>query len=279
MPKYFDLKSIFRNSESPLLKKMPGFIISIISGIIYEKRINHIIEKYKNFDGVAFLPKIVEELKLKVEIEGLENLPETGKCFFVANHPFGFIDGLILTNTVGGKYGTLKAIGNDAFNYVPNLRPLVTYVNVYGRTPKDYIKILDEVYNSDSPITHFPEGQVSRKYNGKIQDNLWQKSFITKSVSCGRDIVPFYYYGRNSRLFYFIYSFRNFFGIKTNLELILLPHEMFRKKGETIRVRIGKPIPWQTFDKRASHKDWAEKLRKHVYKIGQAPSADLEFIP
>jgi putative hemolysin len=272
-----DIKSIFKNSDSGFLKKLPGFVISLIAIIIREKRINRIIEKYKEFDGVDFLPKVIEELKLNVKIEGMEHLPENGKCFFVANHPFGFMDGLILTNTIGREYGRLKAIGNEAFNYVPNLRPLVAYVNVFGRTSKDYFNILNDVYNSDSPITHFPAGLVSRKHGGKIHDIDWQKSFITKAISCQRNIVPFYFYGRNSRLFYFIYSTRKFFGINTNIELMLLPHELFMKQGKTVKVRIGKPIPWQTFDKSMTHKDWAEKLRQHVYNIGKAPSADLEF--
>lgn len=272
-----DIKTILRSSDSKFLRNMPGIVIWIIAGIIRQKRMNRIMDKYRDYIGVDFLPKIIEELKLNVQIEGLHNLPETGKCFFVANHPFGVADGLILTNTVGQKYGRLKAIGNEAFDYVPNLRPLVTYVNVYGRTPKDYIQALDTIYRSDSPITHFPAGSVSRKDNGKIEDSEWQKSFIGKAISCERLIVPFHFYGRNSRFFYGVYRFRKLFGIKMNLELMLLPHELFNKEGKTIRVRIGKPVSWEKFDKSASHKEWAERLRKHIYELGKAPSADFEF--
>jgi len=59
---------------------------------------------------------------------------ENGKCFFVANHPFGILDGLILTYTVSQKYGTLKAIANDSFAFVPQLRPFVAAVNVFGKS-------------------------------------------------------------------------------------------------------------------------------------------------
>lgn len=272
-----DIKSVLKNSDSKIFKKLPGFVFRLIALIIRQKRVNEIMEKYKDYDGVDFLPKIIEELKLRVEIEGLGNLPENGRCFFVANHPFGLADGLILTNTVGQKYGRLKAIGNDAFDYVPNLRPLVAYVNVYGRTPKDYVQNLEKVYTSDSPITHFPAGSVSRKDGGRIQDSEWQKSFIGKAISCQRDIVPFFFYGRNSRLFYFVYRARKFFGINTNIELMLLPYELFAKEGKAIRARIGRPIPWQIFDKSMTHKEWAEKLRQHVYNLGTAPSAGIEF--
>ena len=233
--------------------------------------------KYEGIEGIEFLTKVLEEFMLKVEIEGLDNLPDNGKCFFVSNHPFGLIDGLILTHTVGQRYHSLKAIGNDMFDYVPNLRPLIATVNVFGRISKEGVLALEEVYNSQTPITHFPEGEVSRRHNGKIHDISWQKSFVSKAVSCQRNIVPFFIYGKNSSLFYFIYSTRKLLGIKTDIELMLLPHEMFRKRGQTVRVRIGKPIYWQTFDQSLTHKEWAEKLRQHVYLLGEAPTSDLEF--
>ena len=61
------------------------------------------------------------------------------------------------------------------------------------------------------------------------------KVFITKAVSYKRDIVPFYIYGRNSRFFYIISFVRRVLGIKSNIELIMLPREMFRKKNKTIK--------------------------------------------
>ena len=99
-----------------------------------------------------------------------ENLPENGKCFFAANHPLGVIDGLVLTNMVAEKYGDLRAIANDAFMFAPHMRPLVAAVNVFGRSSREYLTALEDVYNSDIPITHFPAGLVSRRFNGKVQD-------------------------------------------------------------------------------------------------------------
>jgi putative hemolysin len=124
----------------------------------------------------------------------------------------------------------------------------------------------------DIPITHFPAGEVSRRYNGKVQDSEWQKSFITKAVSTGRDIVPFHFYGRNSNLFHIINIVRKLFGIKLNIELMLLPREMFRMKNKTIRVVIGEPVKYQSFDKSLSHLEWAQKVRSGVYELGNKKS-------
>ncbi|HAF27833.1 MAG TPA: glycerol acyltransferase [Bacteroidales bacterium] len=275
--KYIDIAKIIDEGDSPILNKLPRFFIKILERIIKQDEMNDILTRSSNHIGVDFLPKMIEEFNLSLEIEGKENLPEIGKCFFAANHPFGVIDGLVLTYIVSQKYGTLKAIGNDAFMFLPQLRPLIAAVNVFGQSSKEYIKALEDTYNSDVPITHFPAGEVSRRYKGKVQDAEWQKSFITKAISSKRDIVPFYFHGRNSRLFYAIYTIRNILGIKLNMELILLPSEMLKKKNATIKVIIGKPIPYSMLDKSSSAHEWAQKIRAHVYDLGKNKSTSINF--
>jgi putative hemolysin len=267
--KYIDISKIIEESDAGVLKKLPKFIIKLIARIIRQNEMNRILNKYEDFTGVDFLPKMIEEFNLNVIVDGKENLPENGKCFFTSNHPYGILDGLILTLTVSQKYGPLKAIGNDAFMFLPQLRPLIATVNVYGQSSKEYVKALEEVYNSDVPITHFPAGEVSRRYKGKIQDAEWQKSFITKAISSKRDIVPFYFHGKNSPLFYTIFVLRQLFRIKLNIELLLLPREMFKKRNKTIKVTIGKPIPYSMFDKSMSHNEWAQRVRSLVYDLGR----------
>ena len=262
-----NIAHIIKDSDSKFLKSLPDFSIKIIAKIIRQDELNYLLNKYSDYKGVDFLPKIIEELKINIEIKGLENLPKNGKCFFVANHPFGLLDGLILTNIVGKKYGHLKAIGNDAFIFVPNLQPIIANVSVFGKNPKKYFIELEKVFASDVPITHFPFGLVSRIHKFKIQDKFWNKSFVTKAISNNRDVVPIRFYGRNSYLFYIIYIIRQIFKIKLNIELVLLPREMFRKRGKTIKVRIGKPIHYQEFNKTSSHYDWAQKVRLAVYDL------------
>lgn len=275
--KYIDVASSIKESDSEFLKKLPSFLIRWIEKIIKQDELNHILEKYKDCEGADFHRSIVKEFNITLEIEGLENLPEKRKCFFLSNHPFGIIDGMALTKTVIEKYGTFKAIGNDSFNLIPNLRPYIALVNVYGLSPKAYVAELEKVYRSDVAITHFPAGEVSRRYHGKIQDCAWQKSFISRAISCQRDIVPFYFHGRNSNLFYGINLVRRALGIKTNIELILLPREMFRKRNKTIRFKIGKPVSWQKFDASSSHVQWAQKVRAHVYNMASPGGSKLDF--
>ncbi len=267
--KYIDIEKGIADSNSKLLKKLPRFIILLLKKIVHEDDLNRILEKYKDCQGVEFHNNVIKELNLTVKAEGIENLPPHAKCFFVSNHPFGIIDGMVLTKTILDKYGDFKGIGNEAFQYIPNLKPYIAIVNAYGQSPKNYVVELEKVYNSDIAITHFPAGEVSRHYHGKIQDRDWMKSFISKSVSCQRDVVPFYFEGRNSNLFYSINLIRRALGIKLNIELMLLPSEFFKKRNSTVKVKIGKPIPWQTFDSTNSQVEWAQKVKEQVYSMGK----------
>lgn len=275
--KYIDVAASIKESDSEFLKKLPGFLIRAIEKIIKQDELNYVLDKYKDCEGADFHQSIIKEFNITLKVEGLENLPDNGKCFFVSNHPFGIIDGLALTKSVIEKYGTFKAIGNESFEYVPNLRPYIALVNPYGLSSKAYVTELEKVYQSDVAITHFPAGEVSRKYNGKIQDCAWHKSFISRAISCKRDIVPYYFYGKNSNLFYGINLVRRALGIKTNIELMLLPSEMFRKRNKTIHFVIGKPISWQQFNSEMTHVKWAQKVREHVYKMASPGGCKLDF--
>lgn len=263
--KYINIENIIKNSNSKLLKHLPNFILKIIGKIIKQDEINEILSEFKEFEGIPFLEKVIEKLNLNIEFEGIENLPDNKKVIFVANHPFGILDGLIITSIVGKKYGVLKAIGNDAFMHIPQLKPLIVNVSVFGKSTREYYKELNKVYASNIPITHFPAGFVSRISKGKICDKKWEKSFIKKAISNQRNVIPIRFYGKNSNLFYTMFLLRKTLHIKTNIELILLPRELFRKQNKTIKVKIMMPISYKYFDKSKSHLEWAEKIKNQVY--------------
>jgi len=275
--KHIDLSASVKERFPRFGRIAPFFILRFLEWVIMQDRMNDMLDRFADTKGTDFHNKVIEDLNLTIEIEGLENLPENSKCFFAANHPFGVLDGMLLTKIVGDKYTNYKAIGNDAFMFIPNLRPYIAIVNVYGRSSRENVGELQKLYDSDIAITHFPAGEVSRLYNGKVQDCKWQKSFIAKAVSSQRDIVPFYFSGRNSTLFQAIYLIRRIFFIKANMELVLLPREFFRKQGKTIKVRIGKPISYKNFDSTHTHHEWAQKVRNYVYSLKNDNHNQLSF--
>lgn len=265
-PYHINIKKLAKESDSPLLRRLPSFIFLLLAWIIRQKEMNRVLDKYHSQDGRFFLNEIFKDLNIKLNIKGMENLPGHSKCFFVANHPYGIADGLILTRIVINKYGDFRAIGNNLFALVPPLKQHLAAVNVFGKSQREYMVALEEIYLSDVAITHFPAGVVSRVQGGKIRDGEWQKSFITKSIACQREVVPIHIDGRNSILFYAIYIIRKVFHIRLNIELMLLPREFFNKKNKRINVTIGAPISYGQWNKMRTHKQWAQWVKNHVYE-------------
>jgi hypothetical protein len=61
--------------------------------------------------------------------------------------------------------------------------------------------------------------------------------------------------------------------------MFLLPREMFNKKGHTISITFGKPIPFSRFNSSKTNYEWAQKVREYVYLIGNKEYNSIEMIP
>ena len=127
--------------------------------------------------------------------------------------------------------------------------------------------MMQKLYESDNNLLTYPAGMCSRKVNGKVVDLEWKKNFISKAIEYQRDVIPIYFEGRNSNFFYNLANLRKFFRIKFNIEMMYLVNEMFKQKGNHFNICIGKPIPWQTFDKSKSLMEWATWVKEIVYKM------------
>jgi len=211
----------------------------------------------------------LEELDITFKIEGLENLDKNGRYLFASNHPLGGPDGIILISIFGKEFSKIKFLVNDILMNIKNLSEIFIPINKHGGQAKKAALMLEDAYQSDATILTFPAGLVSRKQNGKIEDLEWKKSFIAKSKKHKRDIVPIHIDGRNSNFFYNLANLRKFLGLKSNLEMLYLPNELFKQRGKTFTVRIGKPISYQTFDKSLSYDKWAEKMKRETYKLAE----------
>ncbi len=262
------LEQLFKSKNPRLAAIIPGFVYALLKRIICIDQINDFISKYGDRKGIDFADGILEYLDISFYVEGLENLPEkNGRYIFVSNHPLGGPDGIILISFLGRKYPNLKFPVNDLLLNLKNLNNIFLAVNKHGRMAKKAAAEMEEAYASDNQIITFPYGMVSRKNHGVIKDLVWHKNFVTKAIQYQRDIVPIFISGANSPFFYNLANFRKKLHIKTNLEMLFLPKETFKKQGQSFTIKIGKPIPWQRFDKNKKPTEWAEDIKETVYRL------------
>lgn len=266
-PKVIDIETAIRNSRSKFVRSLPGFIVGCIIRYVHQDEMNATIHKFRNKTGVAFVDEVLKEWNVKIVINGSENIPNSGKYVFVANHPVGAIDALSFLSMIHRYFPDVVSPSNELFNYIPQLRPVILGVNVFGKNTRQTADKLNQLFESDSQIMIFPSGEVSRMSKGVISDPPWQKTFITKAVQYKRDIIPVHISGRNSGLFYTVANLRKLFGIKLYIETMLLPREMMKQRDSIVTMTIGEIIPWQTFSRDKSHDDWAQIVKELVYNI------------
>ena len=228
---------------------------------------NDVIYKNREKTGVPFINAVLDEWNVKVEVKGVENIPSSGRFIFASNHPIGGLDALAIFNMIYRFFPYVVSPSNELLNTIPNLRPLILGLNVFGKNTKETALKLNELFESDTQILIFPAGEVSRRKKGIISDPVWQKSFISKAIQYKRDIIPVFINGRNSNFFYNVANLRKFLGIKMYVETLLLPREMLNQRNSTITINIGKPIPYQTFTDKMTHLVWAAKVKEIVYSI------------
>ena len=223
----------------------------------------------KGYEGVEFCTKGLECLGIKLDVTGIENIPDDGTLYtFVSNHPLGGIDGVALGSIVGTHFGgKIRYIVNDFLMLMKGFAPICVPVNKVGGQSRNLPKLIDDAFNSDNQMILFPAGICSRKIDGKIQDLPWTKAFISKSRQTGRSIVPVHFIAQNSKRFYRIANLQKKIGLKVNIAMAFLPDEMYRQRGQTFKVIIGKPIPSTFFDDSKSASQWAQWVREEVYKL------------
>lgn len=269
--KTIDIDKILRDKMGAKAKFVPSFAVNWLKRILHEDEVNQFLWESRGLTGTEWLTECVRYLDMTLQIEGLENLPkkDDGKLYtFVSNHPLGGQDGVALGSIIGKHYdGKFRYLVNDLLLNLPGLKSVSIGINKTGKQSRDFPRMVEAGFQSVNHILMFPAGLNSRKINGKIHDLEWKKTFITKSVEYQRDVVPIFFGGRNSDRFYRIARFSDKYVKKVNIAMLFLVDEMYRNVGKTFRVAIGKPIPWQTFDKSRTPMEWAKYVEDMVYEL------------
>ena len=261
--KTIDIEKVLRDKMGAKARWVPGFAVKWLKKIAHEDDNNRFLWDARDLKGAAWLDACLEFLDTRLEVEGEENLPpkDDGRLYtFVSNHPMGAI--------IGRHYdGHFRYLVNDLLMNLPGLAPVCIPINKTGSQSRDFPRMVEEGFRGDYHILMFPAGLCSRRRDGQIRDLPWKKTFVTKSVETQRDVIPIHFGGRNSDFFYRLSNFSDKYIKKVNVAMLFLVDEMYKNRGNTFPVKIGKPIPWQTFDKSKTPAQWAEAVKEIIYTL------------
>jgi putative hemolysin len=267
-----NLRDLFMTKNPKVGRWIPGFVYRFLSRMLRIDFMNDpILYNHGYKKNVDFARASIEAFDVTMEVIGREHLPQDGRFIFVSNHPLGGFDGMMIISEISRSFPNLKVLANDILCQIENMDGIFVPINKHGAQATENVRRINAMFESDVQVMSFPAGLVSRRKKGVIRDVEWQKSIITKARQTKRDIIPMHVSGRCSNFFYNLANLRKFLKIKVNLEMFFLPNESYKHRNKHFVITFGKPIPYQTFDKRFTPVQWAARVKDYSYTLAENP--------
>tara|TARA_S200000501_G_C20816736_1_gene740913 strand:+ start:141 stop:857 length:717 start_codon:yes stop_codon:yes gene_type:complete len=230
--------------------------------------------KNRGLSVQSFFAAALEETQIDVQFDSskLESIPKTGPLMFVANHPFGVVDGIVLCDLALKVRGEIRIMINSLLCQDKDLAPYFLPID-FEPTKKAVAtnirskQLALEFLSQDIPVLIFPSGMVSTAGGfgfGPVIDAPWT-TFAAKVIrEAEANVVPVFFHGANSRKFHVASHFAE------PLRMALLIHEALRKSGESVKVEIGTPIWWETLARQGGRSQLTDYLYQQVQKLSKS---------
>jgi putative hemolysin len=214
-------------------------------------------------------------IRLRIDATDQARIPVGGPVVVVANHPYGILDGAILTVLLTRVRPDVKILANFLLGDIPELAEHCIFVDPFQsdrsiasnrRALREALSWLDR----GGLLAIFPAGEVSHLQMpvAQIADSEWNEIAVRVIRRTGASALPVYFCGHNS------VGFQLLGMIHPKLRTAFLLQEFLQQEGKTIEVRIGSEVPNQSIAEIERDRDAVEYLRWRTYLLGRRKKSE-----
>jgi len=227
--------------------------------------------KAPKFDPQVFFAEALTHGNVTLNYDPLQlaKVPSNGPVVFVANHPFGIVDGLALCNLALACRNDFQILIHAILCQDSDLLPHFLPIDFTDHREARKTNILSknvalESLENGVPILVFPSGGIAtadRFGFGAVTDRPWT-TFAAKLIQqSGATVIPCFFHGRNSRLFQIASH------IAEPLRLALLLHEIVNKFDSTVTISIGDPMTPEAVEQAGSRTELTQTMHDTVWAL------------
>lgn len=249
--------------------------INLLLRLIKGPQMERIYSTLEHKEGILLIESLLQHLSITLDYDAsalARAIPEHGPFITVSNHPFGFLDGVIVLMMIGKIRPNFKAIANFLLSYFAPISDLFLTVNPFEASgPKGMggtQKSLQQLQQGHG-LALFPAGEVSTWYPGQqgISDRPWSVRSMQLIQQAQVPVIPIFFDGENSLSFHLLGK------IHPALRTLRIPSEMFKKQGNTLRLAIGERIEWTQLAQHTSAEALRVQLHQTTYDLKNTFSA------
>ena len=267
------MRKVVTNKDIKNALGLKGFFGTCVAGVVYGVmglgKINRLFDGAADYQGREFADHLIENMDITIDVspEQLENIPKEGGFVVVSNHPFGGIEGVMLYSVIAKVRPDFKLMANFILSHIPNLKEAFFAVNPFEKNP-EWKSSLGGIKGAINHIAEghglgvFPAGEVSRFHGHDYPEDLpWNASIARIIKNAKVPVIPVFWDGRNSRLFYAVDRINSMLGTAR------LTRELANKQGKRFNLQIGKPILPAEVALYENPKELAAYLRSRSYAL------------
>lgn len=277
------MRKVVTNSDLKNALGLKGFFGTCVAGLAYGAlrlgKINRLFDGAADYQGREFADHLLENMNITIDVspEQLENIPKEGGFVVVSNHPFGGIEGVMLLSAIAKVRPDFKLMANFILAHIPNLKECFFSVNPFEKNPEwkssvGGIKGTIQHIADGKGLGVFPAGEVSRYHGHDFPEDLpWSTSIARIIKNAGVPVIPVFWEGRNSKLFYAVDKIHPMLGTAR------LTKELINKHDTNFNLQIGKPILPAEIAQYENPKELAAYLRSRSYALeANIPTQSVE---
>jgi putative hemolysin len=263
-------KITYVQPEDPWLTRQ---VISSVERLFGRKEIETIYQQLKAepFAVERFFTAAFEATRIDCRYNAtkLKEIPADGPLVFVANHPFGIVDGMALCDMALKARGDFRILINSLLCQDKDLAQYFLPVDFHPtkEAMKNNIrikKVAQECLADNIPVLIFPSGFVStadKKGFGNVVDAPWT-TFAAKLIRDAQaSVVPIYFRGQNRRAFHLASH------IAEPLRMALLLSEARNRFGKPLHAVVGDTLDWSTLSEFENRQTLTDCLYQQVQSL------------